>query len=60
MPNALKYLTPEGTMALTQRRRRTNWVIFGLMAAFVVGVYLASFSHIQTESNTPGISAEPQ
>lgn len=44
-------ITSEETEALSRRRARKNWVVFGLLAAFVVGVFLISFSHVRTETN---------
>lgn len=48
---ALDRITSEETQALARGRARKNWIVFGLLAAFVVGVFLISFSHVRTETN---------
>jgi len=59
MPRVLNlHLTLDESKTLARRRRGTNWVIFGLLAAFVAAVYLISFSHIRTETNEPWRSFE--
>ena len=51
MPEGSEHLTLEESRTLARRRRRINWVICGLLAAFVVAVYWISFSHVRSETN---------
>ena len=48
---ALDRITSEETQALARGRARKNWIMFGLLGAFVVGVFLISFSHVRNETN---------
>lgn len=51
MPKGSEHLTLEESKTLARRRWRMNWVICGLLVAFVVAVYWISFSHVRTETN---------
>lgn len=48
---ALDRITSEETHALARGRARKNWIVFGVLGAFVVGVFLLSFSHVRNETN---------
>lgn len=50
MSDALERISAEETLALARRRMRKNWLIFGLLAAFIVAVYLISFTHVRNET----------
>jgi hypothetical protein len=60
MSDALDRMSPEESWALARRRMHRNWLIFGVLVAFVVGVYFISFSHIRTEVNEPQLSSAAQ
>lgn len=53
MAHALDQISAEETRALSRRRSRANWIVFGLLAAFVVAVFVISFTHIRNETNRP-------
>ena len=47
----LDRISSEETMRFARHRARNNWIVLGLLASFVVGVFLISFSHVRTETN---------
>ncbi|MEO9611561.1 MAG: hypothetical protein ABJG86_19250 [Nitratireductor sp.] len=53
----MDHISTEESRALGRRRARMNWVVFSLLAAFVVAVFVLSFTHIQGESNPPEAAA---
>lgn len=58
MPEGSEHLTLDESKTLARRRRRMNWVICGLLVAFIVAVYWMSFSHVRTETNETQSSSE--
>lgn len=53
-------ISAEETRTLARRRMWTNWIVFALLAAFVVTVYLVSFNHVRNETNESPSSAGSQ
>jgi hypothetical protein len=49
----LDQISAEESRRLSRSRAWKNWIMLGLLAAFVVTVYVLSFSHIGTETNKP-------
>lgn len=57
MPAMLDQISAEESRRLSRSRAWKNWVILGLLVAFVATVYVLSFSHIRTETNKPKSSS---
>lgn len=50
MSDALERISTEDTRTLARRRKWTNSIVFGVLAAFVIALYLISFNHVRNET----------
>ncbi len=50
---SLNEMSAKESQAIQQRRKRSNWVIFAVLAVFVVTVFALSFNHIRVEGSAP-------
>ena len=55
MSDLLERVSLAETQKIVRRRLRANWIVLGILAAFVAGVYVSTFTHFKTETSQGSI-----